>query len=166
MYNIVECKDGSSSYTVFNIWGPGRTAKIQSDFSALMSPSQFREFVIPSLKKQCKKLDYSIYHLDGPDAVKHVDALMEIEDLDALQWTCGAGQPDGGSERWFPIYDRVRAKDKSLWIMLYDGGIKDWISSCDLLIERYGPDGMYFHYPKMDEMDAIALIEYANKKWC
>ena len=58
---------------------------------------------MPSLQQQCQKLDYTLYHLDGPDAIKHLDALMEIEELDALQWTPGAGKPDGGDELWYPI---------------------------------------------------------------
>ena len=49
-----------------------------------------------------ERLDHSLYHLDGPDAIKHVPALMELEKLDALQWTCGAGQPDGACPRWYP----------------------------------------------------------------
>ena len=154
MYDIVKGADGSSSFTHFYVWGPGKTAKIQCDFSALMSPGQFREFVLPSLRGQCKKLDNSVYHLDGPDAIKHVPALMEIDKLNALQWTCGAGQPDGGCERWHPIYDQVRAADKALWVHFYDGNAKDWVESGKRLIKRYGPDSLYFIFPEFDSREA------------
>ena len=168
MYDIVKGPDSSSSYTAFMIWGPGRTAKIQCDFCALISPEQFRKNVLPSLRKQCRRLDNSIYHLDGPDAIKHVPALMEIEELNALQWTCGAGQPDGGNERWYPIYDQVRAAGKSLWVHFYDGGSKDWIESCRQLIQRYGPDCFYFIFPdfkdKETAMEAAAAIRDMCKR--
>ena len=162
MYDIVKGEDGSSQFTAFMVWGPGRTAKIQCDFCALISPDQFREYALPSLQKQCAWLDNSIYHLDGPDAVKHVPALMEIKELTALQWTCGAGQPDGGNERWIPIYDQVRAAEKSLWVAMYDGGHKDWVESCQRLIKRYGADCFYFILPdfknkKTAEEAAIAI---------
>src|SRR5699024_7599957 len=97
-YDLVKDTDGSSSYTVFQIWGEGKTAKIQCDFSALMSPNQFREFIVDPLRQQARKLDHVLYHLDGPDAIKHVDALMEIEEIDALQWTSGDHGPDGTLE--------------------------------------------------------------------
>lgn len=44
---------------------PGRVAKLQCDFSAMISPDMFKEFVLPYLKKQCDYLDYSLCHLDG-----------------------------------------------------------------------------------------------------
>ena len=84
-----------------------------------------------------------IYHLDGPDAIMHVDALMEVEELTALQWTPGAGNPDGGSERWYPMYDRVKAAGKSLWIMLEEGSTDELIDKADKLVKRYGRDGLY-----------------------
>lgn len=166
IYEIVKDKDGGSSYTIFQIWGPGKTAKIQCDFSALMSPAQFREFIVPSLKKQCQRLDYTLYHLDGPDAIKHVDALMEIEELDALQWTAGAGQPDGGSEKWYPIYDKVRDAGKSLWIILDSKNtLEDCIVKTEKLVKRYGTKGIYILYPTLQEEEARILLNKVERGW-
>ena len=165
-YDAVKDTDGSSAYTAFMIWGPGRTAKIQCDFCALISPEQFREYAQPSLRKQCQKLDNSVYHLDGPDAIKHVPALMEIKELNALQWTCGAGQPDGGNERWYPIYDQVAEAEKSLWVHFYDGGPKDWVSSCQRLIKRYGHEYFYFIFPDFNDKKAAEEAANAIKNMC
>lgn len=165
MYDAVKAPDGSCSYTAFSIWGPGKTAKVQCDFSALISPAQFCRFVQPSLIRQCRKLDYSMYHLDGPDAIRHLDALMEIEDLNALQWTPGAGQPDGGSEQWFPIYDKVKKAGKSLWISICDGDIRDWTRKAEGLYQRYGSDGLYLLFPVMSEKEADGLLNKAEKEW-
>jgi len=165
LYDIVKLADGSSSYTAYSVWGTGKTAKVQCDFSALMSPSQFREYVQPSLRSQCRLLDHSIYHLDGPDAIKHVDALMEIEELDALQWTAGAGRPDGGCEMWYPIYDKVKAAGKSLWISIYDGNLQKMTDSADKLVKRYGSEGLYLIFPVMLERDAQDILDKANQEW-
>lgn len=165
IYDIVKLNDGSSCYIGFSIWGPGRTAKVQCDFSALMSPSQFREFVLPSLQKQCRQLDNSLYHLDGPDAVRHLDALMEISELDALQWTSGAGRPDGASELWYPIYEKVRKAGKSLWISFSDGTAKDWIKGADKIVKTFGNQGMYFLFPEMEEEEAKRIIASAEDRW-
>jgi len=164
-YNALKNEDGSSSYTVFNIWGPGKTAKIQCDFSAMMSPDQFIEFVVPSLTYQSERLDNVLYHLDGPDAIRHLDALMQIKTIDALQWTPGAGQPDGGSEKWYGIYDKVVEANKSLWITIYDGEVDQWIESADRLVKRYGPEKLYLLFPVMEEEDAYKIINTAEKQW-
>ncbi|MEI6602079.1 MAG: trimethylamine corrinoid protein 2 [Clostridia bacterium] len=166
MYDIIKGTDGSSSYTAFNIWGPGKTAKVQCDFNAIMSPDQFREFVVPSLRKQCQQLDNSMFHLDGKDAARHIDALMEIDELDALQWTSGAGQPDAADPQWFPIWDKVKAAGKSLWVSIHDGEMKDCVAGADRMVKRYGADGLYLlFYGQMDETPARELVQYAKEKW-
>jgi len=104
--------DGEMAFCYFSLWAPGRVAKLQSDISAMISPADFRRFVVPHLREQCQWLDYSLYHLDGPDAIRHVEALLEIEELDAIQWTPGAGQPQGGDPKWYNLYRRIKAGGK------------------------------------------------------
>ena len=165
MCDLVRDEEGVTSYTAFNILGRGRVAKIQCDFSAMLSPEHYREFVLPGLQAQTAKLDHSLYHLDGPDAIRHVPAIMELERLDALQWTCGAGQPDGACPRWYGIYDQVAAADKGLWIQLYDGGLNDWIRGAENLMERYGKRRFYFIFPEMSLAEADQLMNHACKEW-
>lgn len=164
--DVVRDEENVTSYTAFAILGRGRTAKIQCDFSAMLSPDQFRSFVLPSLRAQTERLDHTLYHLDGPDAIRHVPAIMELERLDALQWTCGAGQPDGACPRWYGIYDQVVAAGKGLWVQLYDGGVEDWIRGAESLMERYGAKIFYFFFPDMSMRDAETLMNRAEKRWC
>lgn len=164
-YDLLKDKDGGSCYTVFQIWGPGRTAKLQCDFSAMMSPNQFREFIQPSLRQQAAKLDQVLYHLDGPDAIKHLDAILEIDKIDALQWTSGDHGPDGTLEDWYEIYDKARAAGKSLWIKVYSGEFDDWIAGIDRLVSRYGSNAMFLHLPEMSRDQADRFLAYADKNW-
>ena len=99
-YDVIKDEEGGNAYTVFQIWGPGRTVKLQCDFSAMMSPEDFRKYIQPSLRSQSENVDHVLYHLDGPAAIKHMDALMEIEGIDALQWTSGDAGPDGTLPDW------------------------------------------------------------------
>lgn len=163
LYEIVKLDDESSIYTVFQIWGPGRTAKVQCDFCAMISPEQFRELVLPSLRKQCQTLDNSLYHLDGPDAIKHLDALLEIDHLDAIQWTPGAGRPDAGNEAWFYLYDKIVEAGKSLHIFISDGGFDMWLEKTKKLKKRYDNRYLYLIYPVMSEREAEELIKEAGK---
>jgi 5-methyltetrahydrofolate--homocysteine methyltransferase len=164
-YEITKEEDGSSSFTAFNVWGPGKTAKVQCDINAMIGPDQFREFVQPELRRQCDWLDYSVFHLDGPDALRHADALMEIESLNCLQWTPGDGNPDCGGERWYPLYDTVRNAGKGLHLSLYDGSPDELWHKADALVRRYGPEGLYLHLPDMPDATAQAWFERAEKRW-
>jgi len=161
LYKLLKDDQGGSSFTAFKVWGPGKTAKVQCDFSALMSPEQFKEFIKPSLKKQCDALDYSIFHLDGPDAIKHLPALMEIEPLRALQFTSGEGQPDSGSDKWYPLYDKVREAGKSLWIYV-DGDSYAIIEKARRLVKRYGINALYLLFPPTDRASGEMILKAAS----
>lgn len=162
MYDIVKRKNGECCYTAFSIWGRDKVAKLQCDFSCLMSAESFEELVIPSLKKQCDKIPYTLYHLDGKDAIRHVPALMKLDKLNALNWTFGAGQPDAADERWFKIYDQVMDAGKSLWLSFCDGTVEQWAGNAKKVADRYGNKGLYFHFPVVDEKGA----EIVEKTFC
>ena len=158
MYDIVKDENGGSSFTAFHIWGPGKTAKVQCDFAAMMSPSQFSDFIVPSIEKQCKKLTNSLFHLDGKDAIKHVPALMEATSLKALQWTPGAGQPDGGDECWYPIYDQARTAGKSIWVYV-SGSANEIVEKTRKLVKRYGVNALYILAGSTDKEAAAEIMK-------
>ncbi len=157
--------EGGSAYTVFQIFGSGKTQKLQCDFSALLSPDYFRTFVLDSLKQVSASLDHVLYHLDGPDAIKHMDALMEVDGIQALQWTSGDAGPDGTLEKWDVIYDKARAAGKQLWVKVYSGEFKDWIRNAERIVKKYGSRGLYLFFNDMPLEQAQELLEYAEKNW-
>lgn len=105
-------QEGSSSW--MGIWFPGRGSDVQCDFAAMISPRMFEEFVLPDLRRQCQYMEQSIFHWDGPGQIPHLDLLLEVPELDGIQWVPGAGNPDAGSPRWYPLYRRIQAKGKRL----------------------------------------------------
>ena len=93
-----------------DVWLPGKGSDVQSDFSAMISPIMLAEFVLSHLQEQCRRLEYSIYHLDGPGQILHLDYLLEIPELNGIQWVPGAGQPGTGSSKCFPLYQRIQQR--------------------------------------------------------
>lgn len=164
-YDVIKDEKGGNAYTVFQIWGPGRTVKLQCDFSAMMSPDDFRQYIQPSLKAQADQADYVLYHLDGPAAIKHLDALMEIEGIDALQWTSGDAGPDGTLPDWDVIYDKAIAAGKSIWVKVYSGNFEDWIKNVDRLVQKYGSHSLFLLFPEMSRRQADTLLQYAEEHW-
>ena len=164
-YDVIKDEEGGNAYTVFQIWGPGKTVKLQCDFSAMMAPDDFRTYIQPSLRAQSEKADHVLYHLDGPAAIKHMDALMEIDGIDALQWTSGDAGPDGTLPDWDVIYDKAIAAGKSIWVKVYSGEFEDWIRNVDRIVKKYGSHSLFLLFPEMSMEQAVYLLDYAEKNW-
>jgi hypothetical protein len=148
---------GGNASASFSLWGPGRTAKVQCDFAAMISPTMFREFVIPYLAAQCEWLDHSMFHLDGEDAIPHLDALLEIDALDAIEWTprfLSTRDPNeaGGSPKWYDLYRRIKAGGKSVQAV----GVRP--EQVLPLLDAVGPEGMFLmsHAPNQDAAETLA----------
>ncbi len=154
MYDIIREPDGSSVFQAFSLWAPGKTAKIQCDNAAMISPAMFRRFVVPRLREQCQFLDYSMFHLDGPDCLCHVDALLEIEELDAIEWTPGPKVPRGGDLHWKELYRRILDAGKSVQIV--------WVEESNIrpLLDTLGPKGLYLCLcTRLENWDDVERIE-------
>lgn len=85
---------------------------LQSDFSYMIGNDMFREFVLDDLKYSCRKLTNTVYHLDGVGELNHLDDILSIKELNAVQWIPGIGnkQPD----EWPEIYSRIVAAGKCI----------------------------------------------------
>ncbi len=113
LYDILRDEVGGS---VFWAWAPGRLAKFQCDFSAMISPAMVRVFWGPGLPEIPARVSYSLYHWAGPGARGHFEALASIPRLTMLQWTPGAGAPPTWDPHWWPMYHQVLDAGKKLLI--------------------------------------------------
>jgi hypothetical protein len=120
LYGMIRDEVGGSHYWA---WAPGRLAKFQCDFSAMISPEMFGELMVPVLEEMCERVSYSIYHWDGPGALGHQDHLLSIQKLDMLQWTAGEGHEPAWHKRWWPYYHRTIEAGKKC--MIGGGCIED-----------------------------------------
>lgn len=153
MFKVVRDPLGGNAFSAFKIWGPGKTAKVQCDASAMFSPEMFHRFVKPALTEQCAWLDYAMYHLDGTQCFVHLDELLDIEPLRAIEWTPQAGIEEGGSPRWYDIYRRIKAGGKSVQAI----NVKP--EEVEPLIDAVGPEGLFIMCRAESEAQARKLIE-------
>jgi len=152
-YEIVRGAWGGNVFSAFCIWGPGKTAKVQCDAAAMISPRMFREFAVPVLSEQCTWLDYSMYHLDGTQAIPHLNALLEIEELDAIEWTPQVSLPQGGDPLWYDLYRRILRASKSVQ------AISVQPHEVIPLLEAVGPQGMFVSVNANSEAEAETLVK-------
>lgn len=87
------------------MYAPGRITVPQCDFSCMIGSAMYEEFVLPYLRREIAVLDGSEYHLDGPDAIKHLEAICSIQKLGVIQWVAGAGEAE--TKDWTWLYDKI-----------------------------------------------------------
>jgi len=92
-----------------------------NDFSIMVSNAMFEEFFLDGLTAECKHYKKSVYHLDGPGALRHLDSLLSIKELNAIQWVPGAGQEQ--VMPWLDVFKRTMAAGKS--VMAYPHNMED-----------------------------------------
>ena len=59
------------------IWSDVPATDLQSDFSIMISKEMFDEYFLPFIAEQTEMVPRTIYHLDGPGAVRHLDSLLD-----------------------------------------------------------------------------------------
>lgn len=104
LYDRMRDEVGGSSFWA---WAPGRMAKFQCDFSAMISPGMFGAFMVLVLREMCSRVSYCMYHWDGPGALPHHDHLLSIDELTMIQWTPGAGVEPVDHPRWWRMYHKT-----------------------------------------------------------
>ena len=152
LYDIIRESD-EMAFCYFSSWAPGKMSKLQSDISTMISEDDYRRFVQPFIREQCQKIDYTLYHLDGVGAMHHLPALLEIEELNAIQWTPGVGQPQGGSSKWYDLYRQILEGGKSIMAC--------WVTLDELrpLLDNVGGDGIHLEMDFHNEQE----VEQAMK---
>ena len=156
LYDIIREGD-EMAFCYFSAWAPGKMAKLQCDISTMINEYDYRRFALPFLREQCQKIDYTLYHLDGVGAQHHLPALLEIKELNAIQWTPGVGEPQGGSPKWYDLYRRILNAGKSIMAC--------WVTLDELrpLLENLGTDGVHLEMDFHNEDEVEQALEIVEK---
>lgn len=106
-----------------------------NDFSCMISNEMFEDIFLPGITEECRFYERSIYHLDGPGALRHLDSILGIKELDAVQWVPGAGHE--GYARWAPVYQRIQNAGKALQLSIT-------LDELPMVFETLRPEGVWF----------------------
>ena len=106
------------------------------DFWCMVSPAMARDLIYPTIVTEMAGLERSIFHLDGEQALAHLDLMLSLPGLNALQWVYGAGH--GPAARWLDVYRQARAAGKSLQVIAADA------NDALTVLRALGPAGLWF----------------------
>ncbi len=110
---------GSTTWTAF--YHPGPAYVSNCDFWCLVSGGMAEEFILPTIRRELAPLERSIFHLDGPTALRHLPLVLGEERIQAVQWVFGAG--NGPASKWLDVYKRCLAAGRS--VQVFCEGLED-----------------------------------------
>jgi hypothetical protein len=145
---------GSAGWAPF--WCDGTFATIQCDFLALLSPELSREYVIPALEEEASYLDRCVYHLDGPGCIPHLDDILAIKEIDAIQWVPGAGKPP--MHEWMDLLKKCQAAGKGL--QMYD--IHD-LATVQRIARELKPEKLMYVLSVDTREEALGIMDWLER---
>jgi hypothetical protein len=86
----------------------------ECDFHVLIGPQQFERLFLPDIARRAATAGRAAFHLDGPDATRHIDALLDVPEIQAIQFTPGAGTPS--ALVWVDMFRKIQQKNRSLLV--------------------------------------------------
>lgn len=138
------------------IWSDLPATDLQSDFSVMLSKQMFDEYFLPFIAEQTEMVQRTIYHLDGPDAVRHLDSLLDLPHLDGIQWVPGAGVKP--AVEWIPLLKRIQEAGK----LVYAYCDKTHVQK---LVDELEPEGLMLVVEGCDSKAAAQELLENVAKW-
>jgi hypothetical protein len=105
-----------------------------NDFSCMISDKMFDDVFLQGIVEECKHMEASIYHLDGPNALRYLDRLLAIKELNAIQWVYGEG--NGRASDWIDVYKRCQKAGKGVQISI-------GLDELDFFMSNLRPEGVW-----------------------
>ena len=126
------------------------------DFATMLSPKQYMEFVLPTVQNEVRHIKHNVFHLDGRGAVRHIDMLLDIPEINAIQWVQGVGD-DEPIMKWLELIKKIQSAGKSVVVNLKKQELEEFI-------DNMKPEGLFLYIDEQNEQEQEEIIERV-KKW-
>lgn len=159
---ILPAGQGTSNWTMG--WSEKRFACVgQNDFTCMISPEMFEEFCLLDNIECCDDVDYSLYHLDGPEATRHLSMILKIDSLSAVQWIQGAGNPP--PSQWLDLLQTIQRSGKAVQVYYgpSHGDDANLFEEAEILCRELDPARLFIWAILDDVEEADALVKHIRK---
>lgn len=146
---------GQLSITWMNIPSYGKMHIPSCDFSSMISCEQFIEYAMPGLVRECIHMDHNIFHVDGKGVARHLDQILTLPKLNAIQWVQGMGL-DQPILQWIPFIKKIQSKGKGIVLDIR-------LDELEPLISEVSPDGLYLCIATNDVEEEKAVLKRLEK---
>jgi hypothetical protein len=134
-YDEVLKKHGQMSVTWMGIPSRGKFHIPSCDFTNMVSKEVFDEFYLPTLHRESRHMTHNVFHLDGKGLLKHLERILEVPDVHAIQWVHGVGD-DAPIMQWIPVIQQIQAAGKGVIVDLQVDELEPFIAATR-------PEGLY-----------------------
>jgi len=135
------------SFETFNV--------LACDYAVNISPIHFDEFCMPIIRREADLFKHNVFHMDGPGVAEHVESILSLPNLAAVQWVQGYGR-DKPIMQWVPLIERIQQAGKSV---IVDLGLEE----LDEFMKRVDPVGIMLWLPAEPKGQPEVLDKV--KKW-
>jgi hypothetical protein len=122
------------------------------DFSTLISPRFFQRFGLPILQREVQTMTHNVFHVDGRGVAKHLDTILSVPEVHAVQWVQGVGD-DYPIMQWVPFIKDLQTRNIPVIVDL----------SKDDFIKGMSPKGLFLWVAADSEEEEIAIIKRIEK---
>ncbi len=126
---------GQPSVSWMNIPSYGKFHIPSNDFSAMISSEQFEEFCLPIHTREIAGMTHNVFHVDGPGVARHIDYLLELDEIHGIQWVQGVGE-DYPILQWVELIRKVQGAGKGIIVDLAPEDL-------DQFMDAVSPEGIF-----------------------
>lgn len=135
----------------------------QNDFTCMVSPAMFDEFCLEDTVECVNHVDYALYHLDGPGALRHLPRILDIERLHTVQWVHGNGQPS--HSHWLDSLRQIQHAGKAvqIWYNLhYTTHVVNVFDELDIVCNALDPAHLFIGVDVQTADEADAVVDHVK----
>jgi hypothetical protein len=144
---------GHLSVTWMGIPSRGKMHIPSCDFTAMTSTKDFCEYYLPSMRNEVRHMTHNIFHVDGKGMLRHLDLILSVPQIHAIQWVQGVGD-DLSIQQWLPVIRKIQSAGKGVVVDLQLNELEPFIAAMK-------PDGLYLCIPaeEQDQPDILRRLE-------
>lgn len=120
------------------------------DFSTLISPAFFIEFGLPILQREVQTMTHNIFHVDGKGVARHLEAILSVPQIHALQWVQGVGD-ELPIMQWVPFLQELQARKIPLIVDLNKKELSPFMAEIK-------PEGLFLWIASENEDEEQAIL--------
>jgi hypothetical protein len=145
---------GQLSVSWMGIPSFGRMHIPSCDFSALISPTFFEQFGLPILQHEVKTMTHNIFHMDGKGVARHIDTILSVPEVHAVQWVQGVGD-DYPIMQWALFIKDFQARGMPVIVDLAPSELEQFIDVMD-------PHGLFLWIASDSEQQELDIMQRLN----
>ena len=126
-------------------WAPDKLIWLQEDAMALLSPTFFKQFILPEDQRILAEFKYSAFHLHNT-GMWAIDDLVKINELDIIELNAESALTD--DEATFSSWHKIKQhKPLVIWKEFKEPDFWPWFTR---VLQEFSPEGLSIQYTVKD----------------